>query len=169
MKQIPFELFSRQYDLKTLGSGSIFGAISADATAFLLKNGAIYEAQEGEAIFQNGDQGDNFYIVCEGKLAFYKHQGERSFMTRTVGFGEEIGFVSMIALHPHEGRAVALEDSTVLKVSASLFSLLHQNYPMDFGLMLMNLARDLARNVRRLSDSVVEANLWDVSGDRDLS
>lgn len=164
MKKIEFESVCRRYHPETLCTGSIFGALSADATAFLLKNGNIHEVLAGENVFQYGDPGNSFFVVCEGELAFYKHYGEHVFMTRRVEFGEEVGFVAMIALHDHAGHAVALKDSIVLEIRCQLFSELHQRFPLDFGLMLMNLARDLARIVRKLSDIVVEAKISN-SGD----
>lgn len=159
MNKISFEAFGSRYRLETLNSGSIFGAISPDATLFLLKYGTIYEAPQGETFYRYGEKGGSFFVVCEGALAFYKHCAEHCLMTRRIEFGEELGFVSMIALHDHSGHATAVEDSVLLEISASLFGRLHQQYPLDFGLMLMNLSRDLARTVRKLSDVIVEANI----------
>ena len=159
MVKIPFEAFIRGCAPETLGSGSIFGAISTEATTFLLRNGDIHQVSEGDTVYRYGEKGSSFFVVCSGQLAFHKRCGSHSVVTRTVGFGEEIGFAAMIALVDHAGHAVAIEDSVLLEISAALFGELYQHYPQDFGLMLMNLARDLARNVRRLSDMIVELNI----------
>ena len=156
MEQISLEAFRLKHSPENLGSGSIFGALSADATLFLLERGKICQARSGETIFEYGDRGDSFFIVCSGSLEFFKqHQGEY-FQTRTIGFGEEVGFVAMIALHEHVGNAVAREDSLLLEVNSALFGQLHQSYPLDFGLLLLNLARDMARVIRKLGNKLVE-------------
>ncbi|WP_188861948.1 cyclic nucleotide-binding domain-containing protein [Marinobacterium nitratireducens] len=142
-----------------LQSGSIFGAISQGAIAFLLENGKIFRVGEGEEIFAYGDPGDSFFIVCQGAVDFYKqHQGDYAY-TRTALPGGEVGFVAMIALHEHVGRAVAREDSIVLEITSALFAELHEKHPFDFGIMTLNLARDLARVVRKLSNILVENSI----------
>lgn len=156
MNEMSFETFSRRFEIETLCAGSIFGAISQEATRFLLKQGNIYDVRAGETVFHYGDPGSSFFVVCQGQLAFYKHHEKHTLLTRLVEFGEEVGFVAMIALHDHAGHAVAVEDSVVLEISSGLFGDLHRQYPLEFGLMLMNLARDLARVVRKLSDTIVD-------------
>ena len=159
MEKISLESFRQELSLEDLGSGSIFGALSVDAKNFLLEHGKIYRARAGETIFEYGDRGDSFFVVCAGSLEFYKkHEGEY-IQTRTVGFGEEVGFVAMIALHDHVGNAVAREDSLLLEIDSNLFSQLHQSCPLDFGLLLLNLARDMARVIRKLGNKLVDNSI----------
>lgn len=156
MDQLSYDQFCAHLAPEALCSGSIFGALSPNATRFLLKEGKILRISAGEVLFNYGDSGKSFFVVCRGELSFYKQHNQRRYLTRTINFGEEIGFVAMIALHDHTGQAVASADSIVLEIDAQLFAELHQTFPMDFGLLLMNLARDLARVVRRLSDKIVD-------------
>jgi len=65
----------------------------------------------------------------------------------------------MIALHDRVGRAVAREDSVLLEISSDVFGELHRAYPLDFGLLTLNLARDMARVIRKLSDALVEHSI----------
>ena len=156
MEQISLETFRQSISPSDLSSGSIFGALSADATLFLLEHGKIYRVPTGEKVYECGEPGGRFFVVCAGSLDFFKqHQGV-SYCTRTIGFGEETGFVAMIALHEQGGTVIAREDSILLEVSSNLFSELHQSYPLDFGLLTLNLARDLARVIRKMSETLVE-------------
>ena len=156
MEKISIEPGMQGLAPENLASGSIFGALSGDATRFLLEHGNIYQVRTGEQVFEYGDRGDSFYVVCEGSLNFFKQHGGDCFHTRTVGFGEEVGFVAMIALHDHVGNAVARENSILLEISSALFAELQQEYPLDFGLLTLNLARDMARVIRNLSNTLVE-------------
>jgi len=156
MREISPAEFVEKIPPEELRSGSLFGAISSDAIHFLINNGKLFAAQQGDHVFRFGDRGDHFFIVCKGQIDFLKHHKGEVLHTRRIGFGEELGFVPMIALHNHTGEAIALEDSILLEVSSALFSELHEKYPFDFGVITLNLARDMARAMRKLSNALVE-------------
>lgn len=145
------------YDIspKRLKEGSIFGALSDASIQYLLENGKIHLALKGDKIFQYGSKGDSFHAVLHGSLDFYKQHKNKVVHTRSIEFGEAIGFVSMIALHNRVGIVYAKEDSVLLEVTSQLFSDFHDNYPFDFGILLMNLSRDMARTIRVLSNALV--------------
>jgi len=147
-----------QYDLSFshLKEGSIFGALSEASIQYLLKQGKLHEVSKGEEVFSYGSKGASFHAVLHGNLDFYKHHEKKKTRTRTVCFGEAIGFVSMIALHERAGSLYALEDSLLLEISSQLFSDFHDNYAFDFGILLMNLSRDMARTIRVLSNALVD-------------
>jgi len=152
MEQITLQQFTRRLATEELSAGSIFGALSRDAIFFLLERGRLWDVDAGETVFKYGDQGSSFFIVCAGSLDFFKENDGRRFHTRTAGFGQEVGFVATIALHEHVGTAVANQDSLLLEIDSELFAELQRTLPTDFGLMTLNLARDLARVIRNLSD-----------------
>jgi signal-transduction protein with cAMP-binding, CBS, and nucleotidyltransferase domain len=156
MQQISAQTALEELGPEALQGGSIFGALSSEAIRFLLEQGKVYRAQKDDVIFKSGDAGDSFFVVCNGSVDFFKqHLGEYTY-TRTAQFGEEVGFVAMIALHEHAGKAVAREDGVVLEISSDLFRELHNKFPFDFGLMILNLSRGMARVIRKLSDILAE-------------
>ncbi|NVK72532.1 cyclic nucleotide-binding domain-containing protein [Marinomonas sp. CT5] len=146
------------YDISPahLKEGSIFGALSEASILYLLEHGELHEVAKGEEIFSYGCKGESFHAVLHGVLDFYKQHGKKKRKTRTIRFGEAIGFVSMIALHKRVGSVCAVEDSLLLEISSHLFSDFHDQYPFDFGILLMNLSRDMARTIRVLSNALVE-------------
>ncbi|MGO3454082.1 MAG: cyclic nucleotide-binding domain-containing protein [Marinomonadaceae bacterium] len=141
--------------LPTLKTGSVFGALSEESIDYLLQRGVIYSAIKEESIFQYDDKGDSFYTVLHGSLDYLKHHDNQFVHTRFIEFGESIGFVSMIALHDRVGNVYAKEDSLLLEISSQLFSDFHDHYPFDFGILLMNLSRDMARTIREISNTLV--------------
>jgi CRP-like cAMP-binding protein len=159
LSAVPFEQIKSEVNADMLKNGSIFGALSDESVNYLLNQGEIYRVETGDRIFEYGDKGENFYIVCKGSIDFHKQYKGECVHTRTAGFGEELGFVAMIALHDHTGFAEASEDSVVLKISSLLFRALHKEYPFDFGIMSLNLARDMARTIRKLNDTLVEYSI----------
>lgn len=156
MKKLSVEQLGEILDPTELNEGSIFGALSDAATRFLVEQGEILSVAAGEVIFSAGDPGDSFFVVCDGCLDFYKHYEGRRVNTRSVGQGGELGFVAMIALQPHSGDAVAATDCVLLEISSLVFSQLHEQHPQDFGLMTLNLSRDMARVINQLGNALVE-------------
>ena len=155
MQQISLKEFSQMVALEDMARGSVFGALSVEATRFLLAQGNLYTIGQGDTVFEYGDHAGRFFVVCKGSLDFFKqHQGEWRHI-RVVNFGEETGFVPMIALHDQSGTAVAREDSIVLEVSSALYAELQQKYSMDFGLLTLNLAREMARVIDKMGETLV--------------
>lgn len=145
-----------RFGMEHLNNASVFGGLSSNAIEFLLENGRALKLDTGDVVYKPGDKGDKFYVVLQGSLSFYQfHMGEFAYI-RDHLFGEEMGFVAMIALHDRIGKAVAAEDGYVLEVSSRLFYKLHDKYPADFGLMLLNLSREMARTIREISNIIVE-------------
>ena len=123
--------FIQLVPLEQLRSASILGAISEDAIEFLLERGCIHRVQKREKIFGYGDRGNTFYIVGQGQIDFYKHHNGESLLTREATFGNELGFVSMIALHDRTGEAYAHEDSLLIEISSDVFASFHEEFPFD--------------------------------------
>ena len=157
MELIHYAEIARKITPQAMKNGPICAALSEPAIGYLLRNGQLYRATPGDLVFEYGTPGDSFFIVCQGILDFYKVHNDMCRHIREIGFGDEIGFLSMIALRNRTGDAVARQRAIVLKVSAELFSDLHQSYSFDFGIMTLNLARDMARALHQVSKDLVDA------------
>lgn len=140
-------------------NASTLGALSNNATTYLLENGIIYQLDKGEQLFAFDEPGDNFFVVLKGTIQFYKAGKHHPTHIRDYLFGQEIGSVAMIGLHNRSGDAFAGEDSITLKVSCSLFHSLHETFPTDFGILLLNLSREMARRLREADEKLAEHNI----------
>ncbi len=156
MRQLDGELLLDELGVDYLKDAAAFGALPDDAIAYLLKNGRIHALRKGETLVEAGDPSGSFYIVLKGALAYY--QGSKNHGEHIYDFhcGEAIGFVSMIALTPWPGTTIAASDSYVLEVTSNLFYTLHCERPLDFGVLLINLSRELARRILELIQMVAE-------------
>ncbi|WP_432470467.1 Crp/Fnr family transcriptional regulator [Amphritea sp. HPY] len=138
---------------------STLGAVSEKAIKYLLDEGKVLQLEKGDFLFEYGDRCDCFYVVLKGAIPFFKYHEGRSTYIRDYVFGEEIGFVAMIGLHDRTGSAKAGQDSIVLEVSSTLFYELHEIFPIDFGLLLLNLAREMSRVIRIISNKLVDYDI----------
>lgn len=149
------------YDLATdtLKTGSIFGALCPSAIEFLLQEGELLHYVANEKVFSDNDKGDSFYIVIEGEVSYFKEYAAHSNLIRHVCFGEALGYVTMISLAPRLGYAVAKTDTLLLQIDYTVFGNFHERFAFDFGILILNLSRDMARNIKKLSTTLTLANL----------
>ena len=149
------------YDLTadTLKTGSIFGALSASSIDYLVNRGKLLHLKENEQLFGDGDKGDSFFIIIEGALSYYRDQGDASSLIRRVTFGQALGYVTMISLSPRNGYAVADSDVVILEIDYSVFGEFHDRFAFDFGILILNLSRDMARNIQILSHTIADAGI----------
>ncbi|KEA61705.1 hypothetical protein ADIMK_4162 [Marinobacterium lacunae] len=147
MKNLDAQRLIAESGLDYFKGASTFGALSDDALRFLLNNGQVHGVETDEAIFHSGEPGSFFVVVLSGKVGYYREVGRERLLIREVKFGEEVGYVSMIGLFNRKGSVYALEPSVVLKVDSNLFFQLHIDFPSDFGILMLNLSRELARTI----------------------
>ena len=72
MQQISAQTALEELRPEALQGGSLFGALSAEAIRFLLEQGKVYRARKDDVIFNCGDAGDSFFVVCKGSVDFFK-------------------------------------------------------------------------------------------------
>ncbi len=144
------------YPVPVLQQASIFGAISADTINWLVHEGKKKKLAAGEVLFEPGQRGDSFYIILDGKIALYNTDGQQFAHTRDYETGQQVGFVSVIALHDRIGKAVATIETVTLEIDYQLFYRLHNEHPADFGLMMLNLAREMARTIRAMGATIAQ-------------
>lgn len=148
------EVFNK-YPTAYFKNASTFGALTEETISWLFTQGRIIQLDTHETLFETDEHGDNFFVILKGSFAYYKcHQGQYAFI-RDYKMGEQVGFMSMIALHNRVGTAIANEESLVLEISNNLFQDLYTHAPADFGLLMMNLSREMARTLRAVDNLVV--------------
>jgi len=156
IRRLSAEQLLQRYDLDYFKEASSLGALTDEAISFLFREGDLMEMDSGDHLFNLGDPGDSFFIIMDGSVALYRPGSRGMTHIRDYGYGMELGFVAMIGLHDRLGDAVVNEPSVVLKVSCHLFSQLQVELPNDFGVMLLNLSREMSRRLRdadaRLAD-----------------
>jgi CRP-like cAMP-binding protein len=146
--------------LENLKELSTFGALSDDVILHLLENGVIRRFLKGEYVTRENEVADDFQVILSGSFAYYRHFEGRDVLTRNFCQGEQMGFDQMIGLITQNGTDVALEDSLVLDIGSQQFFRLHVDFPADFGLFMINLARELAREIEILENVIGKGTGW---------
>jgi CRP-like cAMP-binding protein len=139
---------------------STFGALSEQVIVDLVSHGKIQRLSRGEYIAHFGEKAEDFQVILQGKLAYYKRLEGRDVLTRYFSQGEQMGFDEMIGLIVRDGTDVAAEDSLILSISSNQFYNLHVEYPGEFGILMINLARELAREIEVLEGVIGKGTGW---------
>ena len=136
---------------------SMFGALSEECRDFLLQQGTLWHALPGDTLFRVGDNSGLFYIVLSGTVRFFqsKEEGGEMVALRSYEVGQQIGFVGMIGLHQRRGEAVMEEEGYLLQVSSELFHRLCEQYPQMFQIFLINITREMSREISHLDQMYV--------------
>jgi signal transduction histidine kinase len=88
----------------------------------------VYTA--GMVICREGEPGDSLYVVESGQVAVLKEMSDgRSTLLGYRGAGEILGEMSLLGQQPRSASNVAVEDTTLLCISAADFPLLMDNHP----------------------------------------
>lgn len=140
-------------------SASIFGALSDDAIAFLLSRGRIHAIADGEELFQAGSAGDSFFVVLEGQLELLREHDGALDVLKTAEIGEQLGYVSMIGLFERFGIGRGRGATVVLEVDSDLYYQFHLDFPLDFGILMLNLSRDMARTIYDIATRRTQASI----------
>lgn len=139
---------------------STFGALSEAVVLELLEHGKIERLEKGEFIAHFDEKAEDFQVVLQGGLAYYKRFEGRDVLTRHYGAGEQLGFDEMIGLILRDGTDVAAEDSLILSISRTQFYNLHVEHPAAFGIFMINLAREMAREIEMLENVIGQGTGW---------
>ncbi len=139
---------------------STFGALSNEVIEDLLEHGKIEGFARGEVVEHFSEEAADFQVVLRGKVAYYKRFEDHDVLTRYFKTGEQFGFDEMIGLIARDGTDVMVEDSIILSISNAQFCHLHADHPEQFGIFMINLSRELAREIEILEDVIGHGTGW---------
>lgn len=125
-----------------IGKAQLFGELKPAEVNKIAEFVQAYRAPQGYVLCREGDRGDSFFVVIDGKVDLYKKadQGsaanEHGVKIHMVRGGKSIGEMSWLDGLAYSATAVASDVTTFLVVSRSKFDKLSGEYP-DVALKLM--------------------------------
>ena len=132
---------------------ALFGGLTKDQIESVIPHLRQHEYNEGEVIIKEGDLNDKIYFLLEGQVSVLKGD---TLLTK-FGIGDNFGEVEVLDVMPAVASIKALSKITAMSVSNKE---LREIYKMDiniFSLIIMNLARDLSRRLRRMDEKLAAA------------
>ena len=103
-----------------------------------------------EVIFDEGEQGEAFYIVLEGQVLICR-QGQADQPIATLGSGSFFGELALLDDAPRSAQARAADNCTLLVLFRGDFLGLMQSHGLIASKIAMQLARYLGSRVRTMA------------------
>ncbi|MDR1867344.1 MAG: cyclic nucleotide-binding domain-containing protein [Treponema sp.] len=108
--------------------------------------------QRGDIILNEGEPSDSLYFIYEGTVVVRK----KNINLSTFGEGEIFGEVEILDPMPSAATVNAQTDTKLLLLSHSAIYELYKRDIKVFALIIMNLARDVCRRLRRMNEVVLQ-------------
>jgi CRP-like cAMP-binding protein len=141
-------------ELREIG---LFGALGDDALQHLATSLKILHRGADEVIFREGDAAREFFVILQGEVEVFKvlqRGAEARLATLTPGhwFGE----MSVLDVQPRSASVRALVPCTLLVVTARDLDALYRRDLKSYTLVVLNVARELARRLRVVDELVAD-------------
>ncbi len=135
----------------------IFGGVTDTQRETLFRHLELWKVPTGEVIFHKGDEPLHIHIVKSGKIDLQIHEGDVVIHKHELNVGECFGEASLMSMHKHTSTAVAAEESELIVLSRRALIELNREDVKLFALLMMNLARELARRLYLTDQMLLEA------------
>lgn len=144
-----------------LRSALLFRELDDEAAAALRASMVEVKLARGEVLFHEGDNGDQIYVVVDGKIKLGRTAADgRENLLAVLGPGQMFGELSLFDPGPRSATATAITETTLL-------GLAHKDLlPWLTGRpeVARNLLSQLAQRLRRSNDTLADLVFSDVPG-----
>ncbi|MBF0323089.1 MAG: cyclic nucleotide-binding domain-containing protein, partial [Magnetococcales bacterium] len=138
-----FEIISQ---VSFLSKVPLFQDVPADYLAIMAELFDTRVCLPGEIVFQQGDQGDAFFIVQSGLVAVTVQEKE----VGRFGPGAGIGEMSLLDNEPRSASCAVLEETRLLRLSSRSFSHLLETFPSIGTVLLRSMSQRLRAAERKV-------------------
>lgn len=129
-----------------LKSINLFGQIPSEELSQIAEISDEVEFETGESLMQEGEIGDELYLIVEGKVRV--HKGEISLVE--LGERECVGEMSILDSEPRSASVTALEEVRALKVRREDFTeIMSEKVTIAQGIIKVLLKRLREANTKR--------------------
>jgi len=138
---------------ETLQKYSLFGGLLEEQIAAIIPLMKEEKYNPGDVIISEGNTNDKISFIIEGQVSVNKGNVVLSHFSEGEAFGE----MEVLDVMPAIASIIAISQTTVMSITNKA---LREIYKMDikvFSLMLMNLARDLCRRLRKTDERLASS------------
>jgi CRP-like cAMP-binding protein len=110
---------------------------------------SIIDAESDDVILEEKMPATEIFVLLIGKVSIVLNLKEDPLEVIEFGPGNCIGEASVIGIQEHSASAVVIENATLLVLSRQVLMGLFENDKGLFALLILNIARELARRLHR--------------------
>jgi len=140
--------------LNALTAIPLLAGTSLAAQTLLAEEGVVRDFPPAAWIVREGDEGHSFFILVEGDVDIVKGADSPHAATLLARLHPGTFFGEMCIVEPMTRAASVRTCSPVraIEIKAATLHHLFQKMPDQYSIVLLNLARDLARRLRKLDE-----------------
>lgn len=140
-----------------LRSIPIFGGLEDPKLDSILSLLEPKDFAAGSVVVRQGETSRNMYVVASGEMVI-RRADPSGFMRKVVrlGRGEFFGETTLIEMHPSDASIAADRDARLLALTNKGLYALYQRDPSAYLILVMNIARELSRRLRKAENRICE-------------
>lgn len=112
----------------------------------------------GTWIVEEGQTADGMYIICEGTVQVWKsaNKKKQGVCLGELGEGDCFGEMSLIDCQTRSANVVTTTDIHALRLPYQAMAEIYEQDPEFYGLLLLNISREVSRRLRETDRTIVE-------------
>lgn len=131
----------------------IFAGLNEAALNLLWERAKEIKMPAGDVVVREGEAGNRLFVVGEGQVRVCKHFGqpgevELAQLAPRNFFGE----MCILETLPRSATVQAITDATLYSLNSLAFYHLYEAMPAQHSILVLNIARDVSRRLRRLDE-----------------
>lgn len=136
----------------------LFSSLSDEEIDILVRHAKILSLVEDEVLFHQGDEGDFFAVIIDGRIEIAKHtEKETPVALASLSRGSTFGEMALIDQETRSASAIAVEPTSIFVLSRKSFDLLVHQHPRCGTKLLRKIASILCNHIRETSKQFAES------------
>lgn len=135
---------------------SLLGAINEEGLDTIINKTDHIVIEKGEILFKENQPSTAIYIILKGKVKVVHNYDTEPLEIIELTTGSSLGEASLLGIQPHSATAIVTEKATIMIITRNLLNTLHKENIEIFSILILNMARELARRIKRYSKYISE-------------
>ncbi len=137
-----------------LAAVPVLTGLNLAALTLLANEGHIHNFAPDDLIVQEGASGHSFFIIAKGEVEVIKHlHSPHPTLLARLHRGTFFGEMCVVDPVPRAASVRAATPVTAIEISSGTLHHLYSQMPDQYSIVLLNLARDMARRLRTLDEA----------------
>ena len=130
----------------------IFAGLQSRALDFLAERAKEVLAIPGQILLREGETGNRMFLIRSGEVRVWKGENDPVEIAN-LRAGDFFGEMCILETLPRAATVEAITDSVLCTLSSINFYQLYEAMPDQYSILVLNIARDLSRRLRRLDEA----------------
>ena len=136
-------------DREFLGGIAVFGGLMGQAMEHVAERMRVRDVEAGELLMREAEPGHEMFVVRKGAVEVFKTAGAGEMRLALLKPGACFGEMALIDIQPRSAGVRTLEKSTIWSLDHADLASLWKADGQAFTLVVMNIAREISRRLRR--------------------